>query len=280
MAGIRFHHRRRLRVPGLELKDLDNHTRRAEIDAMAAESNVLRFSLIVPAFNEARYLPRLLDSVEAARAMYARGRAAVEVIVADNASTDRTGEVASAHGCRVVRVPKRSIAAARNAGARSAVGSVLAFVDADSRIHPETFDAIDEALATGRCVGGASGVTMERWSMGIRMTYLLFLPMVYLTGMDTGVVFCRREDFERVGGYDEQRRFAEDVEFLTCLKRLGRSRRQRLARLTAVKAVASTRKFDEHGDWHYFSMLARLGLCFGRGRFQDRVESYWYRPSR
>jgi len=63
VAGIRFHHRRRLRVPGLELKDLDNHTRRAEIDAMAAESNVLRFSLIVPAFNEARYLPRLLDSV-------------------------------------------------------------------------------------------------------------------------------------------------------------------------------------------------------------------------
>ncbi len=259
---------------------LDNRAPEAEIDAMAPETTVLRFSLIVPAFNEERYLPRLLDSVEAARGAYTRGAAAVEVILADNASTDRTAEVASTRGCRVVRVLKRSIAATRNAGARSALGPVLAFVDADSQVHPETFNAVDEALATGRYVGGASGVTMERWSMGIRATYLLILPMVYLTGMDTGVVFCRREDFERVGGYDEQRLFAEDVEFLSCLKRLGRSRGQRLARLTAAKAVASTRKFDEHGDWHYFSMLARVGVSLGRGRLQDRVESYWYRPSR
>jgi len=244
------------------------------------ESTIPRFSLVVPAFNEVRYLPRLLDSVDAAGAAYARGRTALEVIVADNASTDRTGEIASARGCRVVRVRRRSIAAARNAGARSALGSVLAFVDADSRIHPDTLNAIDEALASGRYVGGASGVTMERWSLGIGMTYLLFLPMVYLTGMDTGVVFCRREDFERVGGYDEDLRFAEDVEFLTCLKRLGRQRGQRLVRLTPVKAVASTRKFDQYGDWHYFPMLARLGLSAGRGRSRERVESYWYQPNR
>ena len=46
-------------------------------------------------------------------------------------------------------------------------------------------------------VGGATGVTMERWSVGIALTFAMILPLVWLTGMDTGVVFMRREDFEQ-----------------------------------------------------------------------------------
>ena len=49
-----------------------------------------RWSVVVPAYNEERFLPRLLDSIDVARAAYSRGRDAVEVIVADNASTDAT----------------------------------------------------------------------------------------------------------------------------------------------------------------------------------------------
>ena len=49
-----------------------------------------RFSLVVPAHNEEGYLPRLLDSVERARDAYSGGRDAIEVVVADNASNDRT----------------------------------------------------------------------------------------------------------------------------------------------------------------------------------------------
>src|SRR3990172_8117328 len=116
---------------------------------------------------------------------------------------------------------------------------MLAFVDAATRIHPETFNAIEEALEGGWVVAGATGVSLERWSAGLALTYALFLPMVWLTGMDTGVIFCRREDFVATGGYSEERLFAEDVEFLWAMKRLGRSRGQRLARLRAVKATAS-----------------------------------------
>ena len=81
------------------------------------ESPRPRFSLVIPAFNEQMYLPRLLDSVERARATYSGGAENVEVIVADNGSTDETATIASSRGCRVAQVEKRAIAASRNGGA-------------------------------------------------------------------------------------------------------------------------------------------------------------------
>lgn len=238
--------------------------------------------MVIPAYNEETLLPRLLDSVDAARAGYSAGVGEVEVIVADNASTDGTARLAEARGCRVVAVPKRMIAAARNGGAAVAGGTILSFIDADSIVHPRTFDVIEETLASGRYVGGATGVTMERWSLGIVVTWLFVIPMVWLAEMDTGVVFCLRADFEAVGGYPEDRSFAEDVAFLLRLRRLGRARGQRLARATAAKAVASARKFDEHGDWHYFPMMARAtpGLIRGSKILPEWAARYWYRPPR
>ena len=55
----------------------------------------MRFSVIIPAYNEEQYLPRLLKSIEVARANYSGGRDEIEVIVADNDSSDRTAEVAA-----------------------------------------------------------------------------------------------------------------------------------------------------------------------------------------
>jgi len=66
-----------------------------------------RLSLIIPAYNEAALLHRLVDTVDRARAAYTHGPHAVEVIVADNGSTDGTSAIATARGCRVVSVGQR-----------------------------------------------------------------------------------------------------------------------------------------------------------------------------
>ena len=131
-------------------------------------------------------------------------------------------------------------------------------------------------------MAGATGVKLERLSVGLAITYMIMVPMVWVTGMDTGVVFCRREDFFEVGGYNEGRAFAEDVQFLLDMKRLGRRRGQRLARVTEAKTISSTRKFDEHGEWHYLSMVVRFGVwsLLAPRRFDEYAQRYWYGDQR
>jgi len=51
-------------------------------------------SLIIPAYNEAELLPRLLDTVDESRRRFHRGPEAVAVIVADNRSTEATAAIA------------------------------------------------------------------------------------------------------------------------------------------------------------------------------------------
>ena len=252
---------------------LARQTARADIEPVMAP----RFSLIIPAHNEAQFLPSLLDSVEEAKRRYG-GAGAIEVVVVDNASTDSTAEIALKRGCRLVRERKRVIAAVRNRGAAEARGELLAFTDADATVHPELFNAIDGALATGRYVAGATGVRLERVSPGIAAAYMILVPMVWVTGMDTGVVFCRREDFLAVGGYNEELLFGEDVQFLLAMRRLGKSRGRKLGRLRSVKSVSSTRKFDKYGDWHYVAMLLRFGYwyLFAPRRMNEFALDYWY----
>jgi glycosyltransferase involved in cell wall biosynthesis len=246
--------------------------------AWTAMTTTPDISLVIPAWNEAARLPVLLASVDAARAAYAGGPAAIEVIVADNGSTDATAAIAEAAGARVAPVAERCIAAARNGGAAMARAPILAFVDADSRVHPDVFNAIAKAMADPRTLGGASRVTMERWSTGIAVTFALMLPMVWFTGFDTGMVFWRRADFETLGGYDTRRLLAEDVEYLWRLRKLGRTRGQKLVRLRGVKTVTSTRKFDAHGDWHYLTLMPKVGwqLLRDHRRTEEFAKKYWY----
>jgi len=220
--------------------------------------------------------------VAEARRCYDPGGDAVEVIVADNASTDATPQIAAAGGCRVIRVERRLIAAARNGGGAAARGEIVAFVDADSVLHPETFRAIDETMASERVVASATGVVPDRSSAGIRLTWAIGRMATRVLNIDAGVVFCRRADWQAVGGYRETLRWAEDVRLLLDLKALGRRTGRCFRRTRGVETVTSTRKFDSHGDWHYLVLMVRAPFLwlFLRARLDRQLERYFYQPRR
>ena len=237
-----------------------------------------RISLIIPAHNEEIYLPELLDSVEKACKCFSSGPASIEVIVVDNQSTDNTAAIAKQRGCLVVHEKTRIIAAVRNAGARIAQSEIIAFTDADNTIHPDTFNEIVKALSSPKVVGGSTGVRLERMSLGIACAYAIIVPMVWATRMDTGVVFCRKRDFQKIGAYNEGHLFAEDVEFLWRLIKLGRDRGQRLVRIRKCKAITSTRKFDQFGDWHYVLLVFKFIWSFIVRSYtiDNFARTYWY----
>lgn len=243
-----------------------------------------RISLVIPAFNEEDFLPALLDSVDVARARYSRGAHEVEVIVADNSSTDRTSDIARARGCIVAHVNKPVIAASRNGGAGVATGDIVAFIDADCTIHAETFNVIDDTMSSGKAVAGATSARFDRTSPGIAATTLLGEILFFFANLDIGVVFCRKNDWEAVGGYNEELKCAEDVEFLVALKKLGKARGQKFVRAKEARAITSARKFDSRGDWHYFFMgppTAVFYMIFNRPALQRQmgeslISEYWY----
>jgi len=91
-----------------------------------------RVTVVVPAYNAARFLPEALDSVTA------QSYHDYELILVDDASTDETAAVAASRRAVVIRRGARGgPAAARNDGIRSGSGELIALIDADDAWHPE-----------------------------------------------------------------------------------------------------------------------------------------------
>ncbi|MCX7887281.1 MAG: glycosyltransferase, partial [Verrucomicrobiae bacterium] len=170
-------------------------------------------SVIVPAWNEEKYITRTLESLRRAIAVYERERGATaEIIVVDNNSTDRTAELARAAGATVVFEPVNNIGKARNRGARAARGRYLAFCDADNQITENLLVLIHDHLENPKIVGGGTWIEPERKNLKIRFFYFLWHIYVKLSGVGVGMMHCRKEDFQTIGGFVESIYTAEDVQ--------------------------------------------------------------------
>lgn len=112
----------------------------------------LRISVIIPAHNEAALIGHVVSAVRA----QAPAGIELEVIVADDGSTDETVAAARGAGAQVVSLDGGNPAAARNRGAAAATGEILIFLDADCLPAPGWLAALLAAHERGvPAVGGA-----------------------------------------------------------------------------------------------------------------------------
>ena len=177
-------------------------------------------SVIIPAHNEERELPATLEALTSALREVGVEH---ELIVVDDASTDATATIAAAAGARVERVSVRHIAAARNAGARVAVGDRLLFVDADTLVPTASLRSALAALDDGAVGGGAE----VRWAPPVPLHGHLYLWTFNLVWRRLGhaagcFIFCTRSAFEAVGGFDESYYASEEVWLSKALRERGR----------------------------------------------------------
>jgi cellulose synthase/poly-beta-1,6-N-acetylglucosamine synthase-like glycosyltransferase len=225
-------------------------------------------SFIVPAYNEELLIGRALSGIHVA----ARGLSLpYEIIVVDDGSTDRTATLAEACGARVVTLHHRQIARVRNAGACAAVGDILVFVDADTVITASTLCATLDALGKG-AVGGGARLRLEG-SIPWHGWVLLWLVQA---GMRLGrlaagcYVFCTREAFAAVGGFDERLFATEEIAFSRALARQGR------VVILRETVESSGRKLRTFSGWEILRLLSAVAFQGpGALRRRDGLE-LWY----
>lgn len=235
-------------------------------------------SFIVPAHNEERLIAATLDALHgAARAL----QQAYEVVVVDDASGDHTAEIAARHGARVVSVDYRHIAAARNAGARHASGERLVFVDADTLVDSAVLGAAIDAMRHGADGGGAAvrfqGPVPTYVRSAVSCAVWLFRVLRIAPGC---FVFCTRQAFEAVGGFDETYFAAEDVAISRALARHGRfvilrqtvhTSPRKLRTHSMADQLRLTLRFARHGR-QILKSRRHLDLWYGERRGDSRCD--------
>ena len=210
-------------------------------------TRVLTF--VVPAHNEAAHIEGCLDSIH-----QAAGEHPHEVVVVDDDSSDSTARLARAKGAEVESVQLRHIAAVRNTGAHRARGEVLFFIDADTRISRPYVEQALQALRGGAVGGGARFRFDGPRSLTTWWLTLLLDAICRLANLSGGcALFCSRDAFRRIGGFDTRYFASEEIHFARRLKRLGRFQ---LVRATVLTSGRKLRAYS-------FLELARLVLNYG-----------------
>lgn len=232
----------------------------------------MKFSVIIPARDEEKYIGACLDSVARASLPYP---GMVETIVVLNRCTDNTGRIATAAGARVVENQMRNLAAIRNHGVSEAQGEIIVTIDADSTMTRNLLMETELALISGKFIGGGTMIIPERISLGIFITGFPLMLYFGCTGISCGCFWCRKDDFLAAGGFDETFYSAEDLEFARRLQRYGRSRGQRYGTLYKAYIRTSCRKFDKLGDWHLLRHPFKAWALL-KNRNRNEADRYWY----
>lgn len=194
----------------------------------------MTISFVIPAHNEERRIAQCLCSVT--RESGACGHA-VEILVVDNASTDRTAAIASAlPGVRVVREPRKGLLFARQRGFQESTGDLLACIDADTILTRGWITRAVRAFERNPrlvCLSGPyvyhdlSSVTklfVTLWYVAA-LLFLGYLTQYVLRKsamLQGGNYVVRRTALEAIGGYDTRIAFyGEDIELACRLVRTG-----------------------------------------------------------
>lgn len=179
----------------------------------------MKLSIVIPAKNEEKNLPRLLTSIRS------QSFKDYEIIVADAQSTDRTREIAASFGARVVEGAMPG--PGRNRGAEAATGDVVVFFDADVMLPNDQFlqECLDEMAArrldmTTCRVEAHRGTRIDQALHEAYNAYAIATEHV-LPHAPGFCLFSNRAAHDAIRGFDEDVVFAEDMDYVQRGKKAG-----------------------------------------------------------
>lgn len=232
-------------------------------------------TIVIPAKNEEKLLPRLLTSLT--KQDYAL-MPNTRVFVADAGSTDRTADVAKEFSRRLsIRVIGGGLpSVGRNSGALRADSRYILFLDADIELADATLVRRAVALMKRKSLHCLTtdifcreGIWLDRLLYGCNnlAQRLSRLGSPFATGM---FMLVDKDQFDEIGGFDEQALYAEDYQLT---RRIHRSR----FRVIRGGIYSTNRRFVKMGHWRIVRYFLRTALN-GRNLKSYRskcYETYW-----
>ena len=196
-------------------------------------------SIIIPALNEEKYLPLLLKEIK--KQNFADD---LEIIVADAGSEDKTVEIAKNYGCKIVQggLPAKG----RNEGAKIAQGDIFLFMDADNIYLPENFLKNLLKEFEKRKLDIASFPIYPNGNGFDKFAYKIYNSFVWsiqrFSAYATNSVLVRKNIHQKIGGFDEEIKIAEDHFYAKTARKFGK-----FGFIKTRPVLTSTRRFEKDG---------------------------------
>ena len=238
----------------------------------------MKYSIIIPAYNEAKLIGKLLSGLvdEDLKNKYH-----YEIVVSDGGSKDGTQEIAKKYADKFVEHlenRRQLISEGRNRGAEVSAGEVLIFINADIRI-PDLellFETIEKKFIPSNFIAMTCAVRVfpeeeifsDKVFLGFYNHYFSFLNVIGL-GMGRGECqVIRREDFFEFNGYDETMVAGEDFDLFKRLRQKGK-----ILFLQSYNVFESPRRYRKHGHIRVF--FTWLSNALSVILFKKSVSSEW-----
>jgi glycosyltransferase involved in cell wall biosynthesis len=193
------------------------------------------FSIIIPAYNEEKYIAKCLRSIS-----LLKKPTDYEVIVVNNASTDRTAEIVRdvLPEAKIIEEPKKGLTRAYNRGTKEAKGDILVFVDADMILPQNHLERIIKEFERDPRLVALSGPYIYKDNG--KFCEFLFRFIFLFLAMPAEIIFNRflnvgaslgsgnsaikKEAFEKVGGFSEELFYGLEADIALRLRKIGKVR--------------------------------------------------------
>jgi len=160
-------------------------------------------TVVIPAHNSRLYIAPALDSI------LAQKYRPIEIVVVDDGSTDCTAQIVRKYApeVRIIEQEQRGHPAARNAGIRAASGEFLGFLDHDDLWSPDKLELQIASFERNPALELVFGHIQNFFTpeMPDEECKRLAVPLQPLPGLLQGAMLARRQSFDRVGPFSEER---------------------------------------------------------------------------
>ncbi len=233
---------------------------------MAKEPLKTKISIIIPTFNEAGTIEKLVAYLHTCK----RQEYVEEIIVTDGGSRDATCFLATQAGARSVVSPKKGRGAQMNYGASLANGAILYFLHADSYPPFNFSEDIMKAVRTGYNSG------CYQLAFDVPHPFLRFNAWFTRFNIDAvrfgdQSLFVTKEVFEKIGGFREDLLIMEDQEII------GRIKKQATFKVLPGKVTTSARKYLDNGVYKLQGIFFLIYFLYQLGVPQEKLVKLYKR---